>query len=376
VSTKKPKKHISFFAGILLFVNFLVVLLLILSYISVYINPSKFSLLAFAGLAYPLFLVLNMLFILLWIFVRAKYALLSILVIVLGWNHTGRLVQFNSESELGEGEKSVKILSYNIQNFVNENTASTKYITDFENQSRITNFIKEQNADIICLQEVLYDREGHKNFHNKLAKELNCNHSYHRNYYNNRKAKMDAIAIFTKYPMIDNGYIEYNKKTIGIYSDLIILEDTVRLYNLHLASIHFRREEYDFISDITKQQNQREFKDNSLKVISKINSAFIKRGFQSDILFEHISNSPYPILICGDFNDTPISYAYRKLSNELKDAFTESGQGFGITYAGENFPAFRIDYIFHDIKYNAINFTRHKISLSDHYPISCTLIKQ
>jgi len=376
VSTKKPKKHISFFAGVLLFVNFLAVVLLLLSYLSVYINPSKFSLLAFAGLAYPLFLVLNIIFILFWVFVRAKYALLSILVIILGWNHLGRLVQFNSESELGEGMESVKILSYNIQNFVHDNIASTKYITEFENQTRITNFLEEQNADIICLQEVLHDREGHKNFHKKLAKELDCDHSYYRNYYNNRKTKMDAIAIFTKYPMIDNGFLAYNEKTIGVYSDLIILEDTVRLYNLHLASIHFRKEEYDFISDITTQQNQQEFKDNSLKVISKINSAFIKRSFQSEILFEHISNSPYPVIICGDFNDTPTSYSYRKLSNGLKDAFTESGQGFSITYAGEYFPAFRIDYIFHDYMYNAVNFTRHKISFSDHYPISCTLVKQ
>ncbi|MCD4682414.1 MAG: endonuclease/exonuclease/phosphatase family protein [Bacteroidales bacterium] len=352
------------------------IILLLLSYASVYVNPVKFSLLAFAGLAYPLFLVLNFLFIILWIFLRTKYALLSMLIILLGWNHLWRLVQFNSDSAFTEEDKHIKILSYNIQNFVNENTASTKYITDFENQAKIIKYVQQQNADLICLQEALYDRKDHKNFHETLAKELNCIHSYHRNYYNNRKAKMDAIAIFTKYPMIDKGFLEYNEKTIGIYTDLIILEDTVRLYNLHLASIHFRKEEYDFISDITKQQNQQEFKDNFLKVISKINSAFIKRGYQTDIITEHINDSPYPVIICGDLNDTPTSYAYRILSKGLKDAFTGSGKGFGITYAGENFPAFRIDYILHDDMFNAVNFTRNKISLSDHYPISSILIKE
>ncbi len=376
MSTNKPKKHISFFLGVLLLLNFLAVLLILLSYVSVYINPAKFSLLAFAGLAYPLFLVLNLLFIILWIFLRAKYTFLSLLIILLGWNHLGRLVQFNSDSTLTEKDKHINILSYNIQNFVNENTASTKYITDFENQAKIIEYVRQQNADIICLQEVLYDRKGHDKFHISLGKDLNCDYSYHRNYYKNRKAKLDAIVIFSRYPMIDKGFLEYHEKTIGIYTDLIMREDTVRLYNLHLASIHFRKEEYDFISDITKQQNQQEFKDNFLKVISKINSAFIKRGYQTDIITEHINDSPYPVIICGDLNDTPTSYAYRKLSKGLKDAFTGSGKGFGTTYAGENFPAFRIDYILHDDMFNAVNFTRNKISLSDHYPISCILIKE
>jgi len=119
-----------------------------------------------------------------------------------------------------------------------------------------------------------------------------------------------------------------------------------------------------------------QLKDNFLKVISKINSAFIKRGYQTDIITEHINDSPYPVIICGDLNDTPTSYAYRILSKGLKDAFTGSGKGFGITYAGENFPAFRIDYILHDDMFNAVNFTRNKISLSDHYPISSILIKE
>ena len=354
--------------------NGLAVLFLLLAYISVYFNPESFSIIAFFGLGYPIILAINLMFIVFWFFVKLRYSFISILFILLGWNHLGRLVQIGSSSEIALNNNRIKLLSYNIQNFVKENTSTTKYIEDFKNQQDIINFIAEQKADIICLQEVLYDKEDFKQFPDQLGDKFGCKYPYSRNYYSNRKNKIDALMIFTRYPIINKGYFEYLDKTIGIYCDIILENDTVRLYNLHLASIHFRREEYDFISDITNQQNQEEFKTNTLNVISKMNKAFIKRGYQTDIITPHISKSPFPVIICGDLNDTPSSFAYREISANLKDAFTESGKGFGITYAGKNFPAFRIDYIFHDARFKSGNFQKHKIPYSDHYPISCYLV--
>ena len=364
----------SFFTGLLLLLNFFAVLLLVLSYISVYVNPKSFSLIAFFGLGYPIFLAINLMFILIWIFVRFRFIFLSVLFILFGWNHLNRLVQFKSSSDETNNSEGIKILSYNIQNFVKENTSTTKYIEDFDNRQKIQDFISDQKAEIICLQEVLYDEYDFEQFPDMLGREFNCPYTYARNYYPNRTNKIDALVIFSKFPIIDTGYFEHLEKTIGIYCDIKIDADTVRMYNLHLASIHFRREDYDFLSDITKQQNQEDFKESSLKVISKMNTAFIKRGYQTDILTEHISNSPFPAIICGDFNDTPSSYAYRKISAGKKDAFVESGKGFGITHAGENFPSFRIDFIFYDASFKSADFFRHKLSYSDHYPISSKLI--
>ena len=375
MSKTTNKRSISFLTGLFLLLNSLAVLLLLLSYLSVYINPKSFSIIAFFGLGYPIILGINLLFIVLWFFLKLRYSLISIFFILLGWNHLGRLVQFNSSTEITEDTSQIKILSYNIQNFVKENTSTTKYIRTSEIRQEITNFIKEQNSDIICLQELLYDKEDFLQFTDQLGKKFNCPNTFHQNYYPKRKHKIDALVILTKYPIVNKGHFEYLEKTIGIYCDLLINNDTVRLYNLHMASIHFKREEYDFITDITKQQNQEKFKANTLNVISKMNTAFIKRGNQTKILTDHIKKSPYPLIICGDFNDTPSSFAYREISKNLTDAFVESGKGFGITYAGENFPAFRIDYIFHDIRYSSRSFQKHNISFSDHYPISCSLIQ-
>lgn len=300
--------------------------------------------------------------------------MLSLLIILLGWNHVGRLVQLNSKTELPEGKKPFKVLSYNIQNFVNKNISDTRYITDFKNQTRITKFIIDQKADIICLQEMLYDRGDHRNFAVDFGKKCNTPNFYYRNYFQTKKKKLDAIAIFTRYPMIDKGYLEYDNKTIGIYADLLMGSDTVRLYNLHLASIHFKKEDYDFISEIQNQPDQNDIKENSLKVLSKIRSAFIIRGRQVEILKKHINKCPYSYIIGGDFNDTPSSYVYRTLRDDTKDAFVESGSGFGVTFAGKSFPSFRIDYVLHHNKFDGYNFIRHKVGLSDHYPVSCVLV--
>jgi endonuclease/exonuclease/phosphatase family metal-dependent hydrolase len=374
VKEEKPKKRISLLSGLILLLNVFFIVLLLAVYLSVYISPERIPLLAFAGLAYPVILLINIFFIVIWIFIRIKYTLLSLVFILLGWNHIGRLIQFNKNQETGKSDKSFKILSYNIQNFVKMNVSNTKYITDFGIQSKITKFISEQKADIICLQEILYDRGDVQKFITELGQTYRTPNFYYRNYFATDKQKLDGTLILTRFPLINKGFLEHNKKTIGIYCDIVIHSDTIRLYNLHLASIHFNREDYDFISDLPNQQDQEVIKKHSLRVLGRLKTAFMRRGNQADLVRNHIKNSPHPVVLCGDINDTPSSYAYRVLASGLTDAFVESGKGMGVTYAGENFPSFRIDYIFHDQVFESFHFLRKKVPLSDHYPISCSLL--
>lgn len=354
--------------------NVFFVFLLLSVYLSVYISPERIPFLAFVGLGYPVILLINLFFILVWIFIRIKYILLSLVFILLGWNHIGRLIQFNEQQGREPSGKSFKVLSYNIQNFVRMNVANTKYITNFEIQNKIIKLIDDQKADIICLQEVLYDRGDIQKFISDLGRKYKTLNNYHRNYYAKDNQKLDGMVILTRFPVIEKGFLEHNEKTIGIYCDLVIHSDTVRLYNLHLASIHFKREDYDFIGGLPNQQDQEVIKKHSLQVLGRLRTAFIRRGNQADLVRNHIKQSPYPVILCGDLNDTPSSYAYRVLASGLNDAFVESGKGMGVTYAGENFPSFRIDYIFHDQIFESNHFQRKRIALSDHYPISCSLL--
>lgn len=374
METSKSKRKVSFINRIIIILNLLAVFALCLSYLSSYIPPSSFSMLPFAGLAYPYILLLNLVFIIFWLLSKKRFALISIVFILLGWNQLGRLVRINSSNTEDLEIHQTKVLSYNIQNFLNVNAVNTKYVEDFSNEKNIIEFIKSQNADIICLQEMLYDRENPESFPDKLGRKFNCPNYYHENYFISRK-KIDAIATFTRYKIIENGHLEFEGKSIGIFNDLIIKDDTVRVYNLHLASIHLKKKDYEFMSDISNQKESENFKIGTQNIVSKLKQAYLKRGRQANEVTDHISNCQYPVIICGDLNDTPLSYVYEEVSKNLKDAFVQSGSGFGATYAGNDFPSLRIDYIFHDKSFQSGNFERSKIYLSDHFPISTIIYR-
>jgi endonuclease/exonuclease/phosphatase family metal-dependent hydrolase len=371
------KHNIKFFSIIkwpFLITNVIFVLMLLMSYLAFHVRPDSVPALTFFGLAYPYILLTHLLFVLFWLVFRAKYAFISAIFIVLGWNHAGRLIQLRPDSESKNDSKGIVLISYNVQNFIKTNTSTTKYITDFKNKEKIISFLEEMEPGIVCLQEVLYDREDVKGFPGKFGKMIGCQYYYYENYYVKTKNKVDAIATFTKYPIIDKGFLIEEEKRFGIYTDLVVGPDTIRVYNLHLASIHFRQEDYRFFGDIAAQPEQEKIRVGIMKIISKMKAAFIKRNHQVDILREHFSQSPYPIIICADLNDTPSSWAYNKIRNKRDDAFVVSGRGIGKTYAEDFFPAFRIDYIFHDPGFASSGFERHKIHLSDHYPVSCFLL--
>ena len=368
---KSVTKGFSFFTVLMLILTGIAILVLLISYLAFHVSPAAIPYIAFVGLAYPYILLVNILFVVFWIAKKIRLSVIPLAFILLGWNHTGRLFQWSGKPT--KQEEGIKVVSYNIQNFIKYNTSTTKYVSDFGNQDRITNWLAEQSADIVCLQEMLYDRDHYQTFANQLGKLIHCPNSYHENYYQSSKGKLYAIAIFTKYPIINKGHFVYDGKSYGIFTDIIINNDTVRLYNLHLASIHFRKEDYDFISELSTQQEQAEIKTGTLQIIEKMEVAYKKRALQVDILENAMAGCTYPVILCGDFNDSPNSYTYHRLGRSMRDAFVESGSGLGTTYAGKNFPAFRIDYIFHDPRFESAGFERHKLDLSDHYPISCML---
>jgi endonuclease/exonuclease/phosphatase family metal-dependent hydrolase len=373
---EKSRFHI-FIRKVILTFNAIAVIALLLSYSAAYINPATFSPIAFAGLSYPVILAVNLAFVLFWLIVSWKYSLISILFIAAGWNNVVRLVEFHTPETPDANTKYIKIISYNIQNLVKESTITTKHIQDFSNQSKILKFLKNEKPGIVCLQELLYDRKGFKQFPAELGKQIGCKYYYLENYYpKNDNKKLDAIAIFSKFPIINNGFIKYKQKTIAIFADIVTPNDTIRVFNLHLASLHFRDEDYRFISEMDIQKKREEFRKSSGKILHKINYAFQKRGLQTRIIEGALSRTPYPVIICGDFNDTPASYTYRKISNGLADAFVESGSGFANTYAGKLFPLLRIDHILYDKSYSSINFKRHNILLSDHFPVSVLLFRK
>ena len=189
-------------------------------------------------------------------------------------------------------------------------------------------------------------------------------------------SRLDAIITFSRFPILSSQQIEKDDRhNYCLVSDLLVLGDTVRLYNIHLESVRLKHEDYRFIDDLDLQFEQNEnIKEGSRRIFLKLRTAYARRALQVKNLDVHISQSPHPVIICGDFNDTPCSYTYQVLSKKKRDAFMQNGSGLGNTYAG-GLPSLRIDYIRFDPVFKSLDFTVGKYRLSDHYPISTKLVR-
>ena len=360
---------------ILVFINILLASVLLLSYLSVHISPARFWMFAFLGLAYPYLLTLNILFSIFWLIFLKKEFLLSLVVILLGWNQMANHIQIHfgrNEEQLQISSTSrqeridqglIKVLSFNIHAFNLYN-----WNKDPSTLNSILNFIRDEDPDIICLQEFFAEKYGKVTLNDvyRALKKTPYKHIYYT--FGGKSNGRYGIATFSSFPVTGKGVIRFeNTLNACIFTDILAGNDTFRIYNNHLQSIYLDKRNYLLLDSISLKYNEKQI--NELKDISfRIRRAFVKRALQADKISEHLRNSPYPVIICGDFNDTPSSYTYHKLRNGLTDSFSEAGSGSGNTYSGK-FPSFRIDYILHDKELETLYFKRIKTGLSDHYPL-------
>jgi len=161
-------------------------------------------------------------------------------------------------------------------------------------------------------------------------------------------------------------------RPLGIITDVISPggNDTIRIFNVHLQSVGLGRNDYDAVRDGPDAEQ-------SKKLWSRLSSAYSLRAVQAQAVHETVENSPFPIILLGDFNDTPVSYTLSTLcqsgESKLTDSYTSAGEGLGSTYVGY-IPGLRIDYILSSSPLQTKSFTTHQIELSDHRPISATLV--
>lgn len=365
----KEENKQSYFNRLVFLINYVPFIALLISYLSPYISPENFWFLAFFGLAYPVLLLINLLFVIYWFITWKRYIFLSLFAIFAGWIHLKTLVQINlSGTPVDTADTSaIKVLSYNVRLFDLYNWSHNK-----ETRDKIFDLIKEESPNIMCLQEFYADDTKEFNTLDTLV-ELQDAKNYHVEYSRTlRKVNHWGIATFTNYPIISKGMLTFQDiSSICIYTDVKIKEDTVRIYNMHLQSIHFQPDDYKFVDDLVDDKQTKKL-ENSKNIMKRLKIAFAKRSVQADAVAEHIRQSPYPVIVCGDFNDTPSSYTYHTISENLNDAFVKSGNGFERTYIG-TFPSFRIDYILYNNKFKSYDFHTIKERLSDHLPVSCIL---
>ena len=368
------KKGIGFLGFILRLINLILIIALLISYLAQWISPRHFWPIAFFGMAYPVLATLNLIFVFHWIFRRRKFAIYPSIALLIGIGMIGRFIGIGTNVEMANNKSQLKVLSYNVHVF-------GRYIKDHQGnqhyeRDQIISFVKEQQPDIMCMQEFRsLDKGNSENNFKKFKKECGFKYYYAEKYTENSKHFYQVI--FSKYPIKYSGYIPSsgsNFELTGLFADIEYQGKLIRVYSVHLQSFQISSDTYLIKNnlnnlDVTKAENQAQLKKTSKFFAKKFKTAFEKRAKQIGALKEHMDQSPNPIILMGDFNDTPSSYAYGQLSRDLDDAFVENGSGFGQTYIGP-YPSFRIDFIMHSPELNNYQFNTWQVQFSDHYPIS------
>ena len=373
-SPGKGKKILSFLISkikilmhnTIMLINLFFVILLLLSYLSTRISPQDLWILSFSGLVYPFLLIINISFVIYWALKRKILLFYSLIAIILGYNHLSNTFQVRlSQKQPQNPDNTFTFLSYNVRLF-----NLWKWIDDPSVKNNIYEFLLREDPDVLCLQEYLFNKEDPYNNSRNFRRLHDRNSHIEYSSSNNRDFNF-GLATFSKYPIVNTGKIEFvNSSNLSIYTDIAINNDTVRIFNNHLQSVQFTRENLNFLDSLGKHDNKRNI-EGIKNVVSQLRNAFIRRSRQVEIIVRHIEESPHPVIITGDFNDTPVSYTYRRLvSQDLDDAFVRSDTGIGNTYVTK-MPFFRIDYILHSRKLESFYFDSPRIVMSDHYPLKC-----
>jgi endonuclease/exonuclease/phosphatase family metal-dependent hydrolase len=236
--------------------------------------------------------------------------------------------------------------------------------------------IQAQNADILCLQE-FFEFESSNFYEPNIPAVKALGYPYYYfvpHYFRYKKAYRMGVAIFSKYPIKDTAVIPYQQNTAAdnlVYADIDVKGKTIRLMTTHLQSVRFDPVDYEGINKI-KNTDDYDL-EASKTILSKIIKAYRFRSGQAEQVREEIEKSPYPVIICGDFNDVPNSYTYFTIKGDLKDAFIAKGSGIGKTLRILG-PTLRIDYILADKELPVAGFNKFNVPYSDHYPIMADIL--
>lgn len=337
-------------------------------------DPVSFWFIGFLALAAFYSLLALVLFFLFWLFAKPIFALISTVAILSAWGPLQNLVQLRMSPNfvMKKHPANLRVMSWNVELF--EVIEHKKHP---EKKQEMIDMIRAYNPDVACFQEMVgaVDDTAAINYIPELMKQLGFS-EYH--YAFNPKLDFDqqhhfGIIIFSKYPLIKKHNVSYKPfdyNSIFQYADVVKNEDTIRLINLHLQSLRFDKENLDYINKPVV--NDGKMLNKSKNLLAKFKRGFLRRSDQANRIATSITESPYPVIVCGDFNDVPNSYSYHTIGLGMRNAFTEKGTGIGRTFSGIS-PTLRIDNIFTSQHFNIEQFVRIKKNLSDHYPLVADL---
>ena len=359
-----------FTKGFFVLCNIVIALLFLFGCYASYFNATTFWFLGLLTLASLHFFFLLLIFIVFWLFAKPKFIVISLIAFTVAWIPLGQIIKIKQSEEfkIAKLPNSIRVMSWNVEHF-----DILEHKTHPERKQEMLDLINKYSPDVACFQEMVggdFDSTA-INYVPHIAKVLNYKYYY---YSYDKRDDFDGkhhygIITFSRFPIIQKytySPVELNYNSIFQSIDVAANNDTFRIFNIHLQSLKFSDVSRQYIEDPTlKGEIDLE---KSKNIILKFKTGFAKRKLQSERVKKSMNESPYKVILCGDFNDVPNSYAYNTIGKGLKNAYAEKGTGIGRTFSSIS-PTLRIDNIFIDNKLMVEQFARVKKKLSDHFPI-------
>lgn len=332
------------------------------------ISPQILVLPAYTTLIFPFLVLVNIFFVFFWILAKKWIFLLPLSVIIFCVNEINNTFPIHfGKTDHSEAVKPLKVLTYNtmLSGILQKHTSG--------HPNEIISFILKSDADIVCLQEFAVSPKGQYLTEND-ANELFTKYPYKHYYFNQKSSwRKSGIVTMSKYPIVGKDTLNFTSEfSASIVSDVDVDGDTIRVINNYLESNRLTQKEREMPIQLKDNFDTENLKGTTLYLSRKLGAAYKERAKQADIVRAEIINSKYRLLVCGDFNDVPVSYTYTKIrGNDLSDAYAETGFGLGWTY-NQSIYRFRIDYILYD-NMRIVDYVRGDLKSSDHYPVMATL---
>ena len=342
--------------------NVATVVLMLATGFSDRLNPADHPLLACSGMMFPVFALTNLGFLLFWLVVTWRKVWIPIVGFLLAFQPVKTYMPLNPRQEVPEG--AIKVLTYNVCSY----GGNFKYDDAFE---RIVGYLDEQQADIVCLQEDVDSWRRYAFDYYRKVYPYNDTTIFVQN-----ELSFNGMGIHTRYPILRKERIPYESLANGSVAYFLQMgDDTLLVVNNHLEGTHLSKEDRTRYKDMLRGDMQTDtVKAESIHIIDKLGQSAAKRAPEAEAVRRYISeHSQYPVIVCGDFNDTPISYAHRTMAQGLTDCFIASGRGIGLSYNQKGFWV-RIDNILCSSHFTPYNCqVDSKIDFSDHNPMMCWL---
>ncbi len=339
-----------------------ILIILLISFLAAYIPPSASFLFAIAGLGFPIFWMSGLLMVVFLFIISEKWlSMLGSLILII--SAPTFLHYFNLAITEKHREYQYSIFDFNTFGLKYPDTTSNQV----ENQKSLNKYLNSENFSVVCLQEYPMKGSKHAPFYKELDEGLHLPYKTLSHYFWDQKNTEYTLVTASRYLIIDEKVFTRDGLNFAMYSDIKFPKGTIRVYNIHFQSVKLTTERKLLM--LNRHFNLHTLKIQVTDAIRKLRIAFLYREKQALMLAESIKSSPYPVIIAGDFNDTPSSFVYKTMKKGLKDATSSNNSGFKRTYKFSRFPL-QIDYLLHSRSIKSGNFKAKRLHLSDHYSIS------